>query len=314
MAVETSVLPQGTHVFQFKDIVLHRYLLSFSDTRKGRVAVHEFMDRDGGRTEEMGRSPAQLSVTLFFADEDGLQVFRQLASSLDEGRTGTLIHPIHGQMRATCLGWDKAQTEIASSANGITVPLEFVESAVDAKLARPGAGVYYRVEDVADRGNQLATLAQAFGPTAKAAADDLVNTAVTWSFTIKAAMDGGESSGAAIGTQLDAITGKAEQLDAMLGVSTDDTFISDADAYDAIAANALIAAACLDLKDEFDARMPTPIEYMVPGDVHYLTLAARFYGTDGAARAHEILENNPGIMDPSRIPAGAVLLMASPTV
>jgi hypothetical protein len=61
----------GASIASFKGIELHRYLVSFTDSRGPRTVVHEFPKLDGARIEVMGRKPARTEWQLTSLDRTG---------------------------------------------------------------------------------------------------------------------------------------------------------------------------------------------------------------------------------------------------
>jgi prophage DNA circulation protein len=92
----------GSSIASFKGIELHRYLVSFTDSRGPRTVVHEFPKRDGARIEVMGRRPHRTEFQLVFTGPNWIATLKQLVAAIDADASGLLVHPIYGQMQVVC--------------------------------------------------------------------------------------------------------------------------------------------------------------------------------------------------------------------
>ncbi len=303
-----NVIP-GAEVFRFKDLELHGNLVSASYTRHRRIAVHEFLKRDGGQTEDMGREPFRVQIAVTFVGDDFRAQLTALAASLDRDPNGRFVDPLFGEFPATCEGFDRALLDIDRAVNAITVPLSFIENNVDARLSASqsrGAstaaqsvteGVTTFDEVVADftsAATACAALSDAATDYAAAALDSVIESSIDPSLT----------------TRLGLIAGLTEAAQAALVLSAG----SDVLAYDAIVASEMVSAACVDLQQAILDSRPPMGRYTVPTLTHIAALAQYFYGIGGLSRIDEILANNPDLGNPAAIPGGTVLVMAQPTV
>src|SRR5438477_3560 len=124
----------GSSIASFKGIELHRYLVSFSDSRGPRVVTHESPKRDGAKIELMGRKPHRSDWQLIFTGRDWISTLRRLVSSIDDNPSGLLVHPIYGQMQVVCEGFDRASVNVAEATDTVSVPLVFIEDQLDQAL------------------------------------------------------------------------------------------------------------------------------------------------------------------------------------
>lgn len=303
-----NVIP-GAEFFKFKGLDLHANLVSANYTRKRRIAVHEYLKRDGGQTEDMGREPFRVQLAVTFVGPDFRAEATRLAASIDQNPNGQFVDPLFGEFPATCEGFDRALLEPDRTVNSITLPLSFVENNVDARLSASqsqGASTAAQavteqvesfdeiVAEFAAAATATAALSDAAAAYATAALDAFIETAIDPSLT----------------TRLGEIAGLTEAAQAALVTAAG----SEVFACDALVASEMVAAACASLQQAIlDARPPMG-RYTVPTLTHVVALAQYFYGNEGLARVDEILANNPDVADPSAIEAGTVLVMAQPTV
>lgn len=153
----TNRIPGGD-VFKFKGMELHGYLASTSDSCKPRLAVHEFLKRDGGRVEFMGRGVDRFRFQVNFVGQDARTRYQAFYQSVASDPRGTLVHPLLGQRKVVCEGWEGAALDLATATNSITVPVSFVEDSLDTATETTATfGVPYFLEAVS--ANLTTTLA-----------------------------------------------------------------------------------------------------------------------------------------------------------
>jgi prophage DNA circulation protein len=297
----------GSNIASFKGIELHRYLVSFTDSRGPRVIVHEFPKRDGARQEVMGRRPHRTDWQLTFTGPHWIATLRQLVASIDADPSGLLVHPIYGQMQVVCQGFDRALVNLPEATDTISVPLVFVEDdqALDDTTVSQGIG--------AQQQNVTSAVADFQAAAAPyAAADTKAATAALASAAIEYATAAAASAQGAIDASLDAklaavALGTQAAIDA---ISVDPLGLGAAAIYDALAAAEVVYAACQDLADAVMAARPPVIEFIVPGTTSIAVLAADRYGRDAISRIDQILSLN-SLPEPTSIPAGTRLLLPS---
>jgi len=132
-APQGNILPAGTVELEFKGIRLHGYATDLSDDIQWRIAVHEYDRRDGAQTENMGRAPAQLRVTLVFVGADAFLDAQSFIQALEINPSGLLVHPIFGKRQATCSGASGARLAV-NEVNTYTLPVSFIENNLDASI------------------------------------------------------------------------------------------------------------------------------------------------------------------------------------
>jgi prophage DNA circulation protein len=304
----------GAKAITFKGIDITRYVASWQDDRQPAVAIHEYLKRDGGEAEHMGRKPHKVKFSLAFVGASDIEAYKRLQKSIDEDPRGALVHPIHGSMRVCCQGFTGAGMDVENAVNLYNVPLEFIEDAVDTKAtADERIGPAARENQVRTLNTQMLTIASRF-----AAAATAINTfsAAVLSYAVSAV------SSALSTTPDPALPGELASLRtycedaraAVLADESDETANTDAAKYPALVAIEQVYDACTLLDDSVKELRPKLTVYTVPMTIPLMTLAAQFYKRDAQTRADEIRLNNPGkIKNPAAIPAGTQLLMATPT-
>ncbi len=302
----------GSHVASFKGIELHRYLTSFSDTRRPRIARHEFPKRDGAKNEYMGREPHRTQWQLTFTGPGWIDDFLRLARAIDEDPSGLLVHPIFGPMQATCEGFDRSQVDIAQALDTVQVPLSFAENQLDGALdGTNGQGVAAKQQAVTTLLGELADAAVNYIAATVLTALSTYNLAA--SAYAEAAGDSAISTAPASSPRssdqkLDAVAQAAAALEA--AILADPATTSQASAYPVLALIEEVYSACLELDEAILAARPPTVEYVIPATMHVAAIAAARYGANSAARIDDILALND-LADPGAIPAGTVLVLPS---
>src|SRR5262249_50537519 len=103
----------------------------WQDTRKPRLAVHEFLKRDGARIEPMGRAPHQVKLNLAFIGPNWARDFRNLIALTDKDPLGLLTHPMVGQMSGAFMGIEGSQVDVEQAQDMVLVPVTFIENQLD---------------------------------------------------------------------------------------------------------------------------------------------------------------------------------------
>ena len=303
-----SILPKGVQEVKFKDLTLFANLVEWVDTRKPRLASHEFLKRDGGQVEPMGRAQAHVKMTLVFVGETFADQFAALSNSIDQNPRGTLIHPLYGRMQVACEGIDGAALNVEQAGNLYTVPISFIEDNLDVTNAIQTTGVGSKQQDVSNAVNAIQ------GKIAKytAISQGIINLCrAAMSFTAGA-------TSAFQSNKLDPTLGPALQaINASTATTIQGVWATGANSianYDTVVQLEILLDACNQLLSAISVAKPQLISYTMPMQMHVATLAQKLYGAEGRARIDEILMNNPGkIPNPSAIAAGVVLLVAQPT-
>lgn len=111
--------------------------------RSGRKLVkHVYPYRPGQDIVDLGRQPLQIDVSAIFTNEPFLtRIFgkdlypgryEQLLAAIHDGRSGELVHPVFGSLRAACESYN--DTTQATELNTIRLELTFVEDDTNAEL------------------------------------------------------------------------------------------------------------------------------------------------------------------------------------
>jgi len=67
-----------------------------------RIVTHEYPQRDGGWAEDLGRKPAEFSITGYVLGADYLSARDALEGACAAAGAGTLVHPTRGEIRVVC--------------------------------------------------------------------------------------------------------------------------------------------------------------------------------------------------------------------
>jgi prophage DNA circulation protein len=296
----------GSSVASFKGIELHRYLISFTDSRGPRIVTHEFPKRDIGRQEVMGRRPHRTEWQLTFTGPNWITTLKQLVSSIDQDPSGLLVHPIYGQMPVVCQGFDRASVNLPEATDTITVPLVFVEddeTIGSVESVAPSVGE--QQQNVTSAVSDFQTAAAPY-TTANSTVAALSQSATAYALAAAASAQGAVDS--SLGTKLDSVALATQSV--IAAIQLDPLGAGTAAIYDALAAAEVVYAACQDLADAVLAARPPVIEFVVPGTTSIAVIAADRYGRDAIGRIDEILALNL-VPDPTAIAAGTRLLLPS---
>jgi hypothetical protein len=296
-----SYTPDGS-----EKIELHTNLQVITDSRGPRVVVHEFPYRDGAKVETLGRKPHKTSWRLTFTGADMRDTLLALAQGLESSSSGLLVHPIYGQMRVVCHGFDRSVIDIPNATDTVTLELAFTEDQLDlgiveqqglaAKQQAASSAVAefkqvlepYKDQDTVSTGQSLMSTASSYASAAYAAASTV---------TIDPSLD---SQLASVGTALVSFQ-SAVAVDSLAARSV-------AQSYDVLIAAELVYAACLDLADEIALETTGFQVHTVMGMTSIAVLAASLYGAQAIKKIDQILQLN-NLPDPTAIPAGTVLIL-----
>lgn len=306
-------LANGIHVVSFRGIEFWAKVTDWSDTRKPRVALHEYLKRDGAEGEYMGRSPHRVSFTVVFLGPTWKDDLLQLQAEIDKNPYGTLIHPFFGSMQAFCLGIDGAKVQIETALDTVTVPISFVESNVDQKLtANTSASPVAKQQLVAQYCQGLNTFTAIY-VTAAAALSLLSGNALAFASSAVATISSGGTPDPTINAQLQNVTTQATTCRNL--IRNDPAATSDAKTYPAIVQIEQVVDACMQLQAALLTVKPTLVQYTVPALTTLSSICQAFYGPDGIKRIDEVMANNIGkIPNPAGIRPGTVLLLAPTTL
>lgn len=299
----------------FKNLHLSAILVEWSDTRKPRLAVHEFLKRDGAQIEYMGRAPHVVKMNLVFMGAQWRDKFLLLASEVDKDPFGTLSHPALGSMEVCCQGFENATMNAEAGADMYIVPTSFIENNVDIKLQSK----VISFDNSQAFENHSSTLLNLIAKLSAGyvAISNFVLKAINAIATLKDLNDAGRI-GFFVPQELLAVKQYADVARAAVEEDVRDEFnkrMEDAKKFDLYALIALLEDDINQEMAKLSAKRKNYIKYTVPTQVSVGALSASFYGADAKNRIEEILANNPGkIPNPAAISPGTVLNMAIATV
>ncbi|MCA9667382.1 MAG: DNA circularization N-terminal domain-containing protein [Myxococcales bacterium] len=104
-----------------------------SDSIDRRVIEHEFLYRDGANLDDTGRRARPFRFTAFFLGPGYLAELTAFMRICDEGKTGTLVHPLFGQFQAKCVKCDPSHSH--ERRNHASLELEFKEDGTNTRQA-----------------------------------------------------------------------------------------------------------------------------------------------------------------------------------
>jgi len=298
-------------------IQLHYYMQTVTDTVKPRLAIHEYLKRDGAEVEWMGNSPNTYRFTLVFVGPNWKTQYNAFAALLNGNPKGVLVHPVFGRQRVACQGIDSASIDINAATNCVTVPISFITDDIDAQLeGEQSKSASEKESDVTTALDEfLAAVAVLRGlgvspSAATVAAISSVSTTAAAYAAAAAAASNDNIPNPALGTLLSAV--EAATSLAIAGIETDTADYPNASAFPAISGCEQVYANCLELADAVDAARPVVIDYTVPGDTGLIAMCARLYGAQADDQIEQVLVLNR-IANPALIPGGTVLKIPTPT-
>jgi len=292
----------------FKGLDLARFITEWKDSRQPALAVHRYLQRDGGEVEPMGRKPHEVKVTLAFAGKTWRSDWLPIAASIDDDPKGPLVHPVYGRMQTACQGFESATMNVETAANLYIVPLGFIEDSVDSRIVSDSAqGPAGKAAVVEATGAALLQRSPA-QPQIRGSLLRLVTTASAFA---SSALDTTLALGSShiLPTVLDAVRQQVLDTRQVLRAT-----VSDTQSYETLVGIEQLYDACLSLDNALRASGPALFVYVVPSLTSLVALAARLYRADAVARMPEILANNRGrIPNPAAIRAGTELILRRPT-
>lgn len=288
-------------------IELHTYLQRITDSRGPRVVVHEFPNRDGAKIETLGRKPHKTTWQITYTGADWRTWIVALVQALDANPAGMLVHPIYGQMRVVCHGFDQSILDIANATNTLQFDLTFTEDATDTTISTQGLAAQQQAANTA-----IANFQDAAAPYNAAATvssvDNIVASAqsyVTAAFlaastnTVDPSL---QSLLDSVGSSL-ALAQQALEADPVAQESVAQT-------YDVLASAEVVYASCLDLADEVALETSGNRIYVVPGDTSIAVLAQTLYQARAISVLDQILTMNADVItDATNIASGTELVL-----
>lgn len=299
-------------------IVLHRNVTSGTHTLKPRLAIHEYLKRDGAEVEWMGNSPNRYTYSLVFVGSDWRAQYVAVAARLQTQPKGILVDPVFGRVKVACEGIDGASWDVGQATNAITVPIAFTSDEVDPQSfqAEQTASVNVKASDITDAIDDFETQVAAlrntgFQPSA-ATVTSLALVSSTGAAYAEAASDASNDNIAdpSLDTKLSAVEASTSATITML--EAEGTDLPNAELFPVVNGCEQVYARCLELSDAVSAARPVVISYTVPGDTGIIALCARLYGSQADDQIEQVLVLNR-IPNPALIPGGTVLRLPSPT-
>lgn len=319
--------------FKFKDLELAGNLVSWNDRIGVRLALHQYLKRDGAEVEPMGAEPGRFTMRLAFLGKAWAKQYRALVASIRDDPRGQMTHPILGSMQVACESISDAQVVPGQERDSISVTVTFVEDAIDAlSLSERFPGPIARQARVESKAARLVDAVAGFATSASLAVTAAAS-AITFAAAANQVLSGGPSAGPSGGVPDPTIRQRlrdiGEQTAKLIAAVRSDVArnsqrrqaeprkagkqATDAAAFPAIEAAQSLYAECLALMESVTASQPAQVEYIVPARAHVATIAAALYGKDALLRIDEMLRANR-LPDPHAIRAGTRLQLPTPTI
>lgn len=295
----------GGRGWKFNSVDFTKHVVNWQDSRQVRNASHEYLKRDGGEGEPMGRAPHISTCSLVYVGNGWREEYLELQAEIDKNPRGLLTHPVYDDMQVLCDGVPNASMNTEDALNTYEATVIFKEDRLDSNVqASPTPSA--RSQEV-DNNNERYNASFA---TKFAAAYARVSAffAAAQKFTASAAASSNNRTrDPSLAAQLESVRKLAAA--AITALRADPAAQSNATPAQAIGLVEQTFDACAQLLDLVGFQ--GLVEYRVPAPIHIARLAAQFYGRDGNSRIGEILANNR-LPNPGMIPAGARLVMAPP--
>lgn len=295
----------ASYKFQFKGLVLHQALKSWSDKIAFRNAVHEYLKRAGAEIEPMRRKAAEFTFSCFFLGPTWQTQYKELLDSLDESNLGPLVHPLLGALPAAC-DLLSAQSTPGTGRNLVEFTLQFTENNVDSYLAAEGT------PPPAEAIAKVAATAAAL--TAESKVAGLIQSAGKVRAFV-ARLGGYLEAATQAATQIaqnpswqNVLTTLGQEAEVTIGaVLADPSIVTDCQAYEVLTLIEQCYAGALDVADAIDAVIPQPQQVTVQTGNSLINLCQRWYGGEKAVEAAEYIQTVNRVPNPSWIKAGTAL-------
>lgn len=296
----------GGRGFVFRGFDFTKWVTSWQDTRTIRNASHEYLKRDGGEGEGMGRAPHVATIQLCFVGETWRDDYLALQAKIDEDAGGLLTHPVFDDMQVRCDGVQNATMNVEESPNQYEITLTFREDKIDSKVASSptASGQRQEIDHHEERYN--ASYSTQFS-SSSSQVTAFFSAAKGFTAAVESTQNN-RSRDPSLSSQLESCRKLAAT--AISALRSDPASRSDATSSGAVAIIEQAFDACGQLLDLVGQQ--GMVGHVVPAPIHVAALAAQFYGREGYTRIAEILANN-GIANPGMIPAGTRLVMAPAT-
>lgn len=301
----------GAQTVSFAGLDFDANVVGWGDSRKPRMAYHEYLKRDGAEAEYMGRSPFKVRFQVVYVGANWQKDYQRFLSTIDSTPIGTLMHPAIGKINAACDGIDQATVNVETAIDTISFEVSFTESNLDQKLNSTAAGPAGKQSLAGTYISQLSTVTTAYLTASAAIALYTANAGIYCAAAVATVQGGAPDS--TLRTQLANVVANATA--ARNAIRSDPAYSNDALSFPALSAVELVLDACNQLDDALRSVKPQILQYTVPSPMSLLAISQKFYGRDAASRLDEIRANNQGkIPNPSIVLGGTVLSMAAPTV
>jgi prophage DNA circulation protein len=296
--------------FRFKDLDLSGNLVSWNDKIGMRLAVHQYLKRDGGEVENMGAEPGRFVMRLCFLGDAWAKQYRALVAAIRKDPRGQMVHPLLGTLRVACEGISDAAVSPAAERDSINLSVPFVEDAVDATvLAESFIGPVARQARITSYAAKVTSAISQIASAVSAGAT-LTGAAITFGAAAVHAASS-DTPDPSLDQKIEEVVSATSA--AITAVRADPRAGTDATTYALVAHIEQLQAECMALAEAVASSKPTIVTYVVAGTTDVATLAARLYGGDALARLDELMTLNR-IPNPHAIPAGMVLRVAAPTM
>lgn len=300
---------------------LNGVLASWNDAIRVRLAVHEYLKRDGGEVEPMGAAPGRWSFRCSFIGADCTTRYRNLVATVRREPRGEIVHPRLGSVKVGCEGIQSSE-DPGSMIDVIDFVIDFVEDAVDtAVVTDDEVGPQIRATE-ARQWAEFATSA-----IAKINGEHIAN--MVWSALVASQAnydDHVQSFATRVddATQTDAPLPDLEKLLGNIKELRDETLTdltkilvytreSDVSLTQIRTAIYLAYAACLQAYNGLIAEKPPIVVFTVPTAMPLTVIAVRIYGRDARLKMQEIMTLNR-IQTPYWIPQGTKLRVVAPVI
>lgn len=300
---------------------LNGVLISWNDSLRVRLAIHEYIKRDGAEVEPNGAAAGRWSFRCSFMGADCTTRYRSLQATVNQEPRGEIVHPRLGNIKVGCLGV-QSNEDPSEAIDVINFVIDFVQDSVDtAVVTDDEVGPQIRATEArqwADfatsaiakiNGEHIANMVWAALVASQATYNDHVQSFAT-------RVDDATQSDAPL-PDLEKLLGNIKELrDETL---TDLTKIliytreSDVSLTQIRTAIYLAYAACLQAYNGLIAEKPPIVVFMVPTAMPLTVIAVRIYGRDARLKMQEIMTLNR-IQTPYWIPQGTKLRVVAPVV
>lgn len=302
-------------------LALNGVLTAWNDSIKIRLAVHEYLKRDGGEVEPMGAAPGRWSFRCSFVGADCTTRYRNLVATVRREPRGEIVHPRLGTIKVGCEGVQSSE-DPSAAIDVIDFIIDFVEDAVDtAVVSDDEVGPQIRATE-ARQWADFATSA-----IAKINGEHIANS--VWAAIVAAQATYNDHVQSFAGRVDEATQSTAQPPDLgklleNIKELRDDTLTdltkilvytqeSDVSLTEIRTAIYLAYAACLQAYNALIAEKPPIVDYVVPTAMPLTVIAVTLYGRDARGRLPEIMTLNR-VQTPYWIPQGTRLRVVAPVV